>query len=176
MAVCRHLANRDGHHRHEPERTRWPSDRAGNPHLSYISRSGNLFYALRTTQSWQTQAVNTNWLGLCRDSSLALDSSDAPRIAYHVTYLPDNQNGPLAYEYLVYAQRIGADWQSQVIDSEWSGITGEQPSLIVDAADRPHIAYNYEPDYYFKHGVKYASWTGSDWKVEIVVETGNGDP
>jgi hypothetical protein len=138
-------------------------DRSGNPRLSYISLSQDLFYAWRTAQGWQAQAVNTDWSGLCRESSLALDSIDSPQIVYHI-----GRGHGAGYNGLVYARWTGSNWRSQVVDSPTNDRLGGHPSLVLDATDRPHIASVYEAWDSNYWSVMYTWFTGDNWETQTV--------
>ncbi|MBD3237787.1 MAG: T9SS type A sorting domain-containing protein [Candidatus Eisenbacteria bacterium] len=90
-------------------------------------------------------------------SSIDLDSSDYPHIAYY-----DNTNSDLRY-----ARWDGSEWQIEVVDA--AGAVGLWLSMAVDGHDRPHISYC---DYDL-YNLKYAYFDGSQWRIETVNQTGN---
>lgn len=58
-----------------------------------------------------------------------------------------------------------APWQIEIVDND--GSTGNWPSIVVDAANRPHISY------YSHTGSKlqYARMTGTGWDIQTVLDT-----
>jgi hypothetical protein len=129
-------------------------DSAGNPHVSYSH--GGLRYAVLTGNKWQIQAL---FSGSSPDSSsLALDSQGNP----HFAYSTDSR-------YIAYVYWNGTNLQDETVDKEDSvGVTPIYLSLALDSSDKPHIAYaNGE-------GLRYASWTGTKWNIQIVDSSFSG--
>ena len=56
-------------------------DSSGNPHISY-SNSLKLFYATKTSSTWNIETVDSNGTYVGGYNSLALDSSGNPHISY----------------------------------------------------------------------------------------------
>lgn len=84
--------------------------------------------------------------------SLAMDGSNRPVIAAQLA----------ADDTLMFARYTGSLWQVQTVDEY-----GRVPSIAIDAAGDPHIAYfNDETG-----ELRYASWTGSEWSSELVTAT-----
>jgi hypothetical protein len=131
-------------------------DGASNPHLVYYaSNTYDLKYAAWTGSDWEIHMVEeTGQVG--RHSSLALDDNDLPHISYYGAY----------NEQLSYAHYDGAQWSIQTVDDHGDCVTGTwtASSLVLDAANQPHIAY-----YDCMSGdLKYARWTGDAWSTRVV--------
>jgi hypothetical protein len=124
-------------------------DSAGRPHISYEKGSNvSIRYAHYDGVNWLPETVGYGW-----DPSMAVDSSDRPRIAY------SRWRGE-GYE-LDYAWFDGTVWQTSTVDADTYGIS--VPSLVLDAAGRPHISYQVEFD-----GLRYAYLDGSAWVTTTV--------
>lgn len=91
--------------------------------------------------------VAIGWASSGRGSSLALDPDENPIIAYQCFGLR--------------VLRYDDGWTTDVIESDWRG--GAHPSLAVDAAGNPRIAY-YDERYL---DLNYAVW-GSAWQTRTV--------
>lgn len=131
-------------------------DAAGHPHISYASTTEGLKYAYWTGSTWQIQIVTSDGGG---GTSIALDATGHPHIAYEFGRT------------LRYAYWTGSTWSVQVID--YLGDYGRVTAIALDAANRPHILYvTLTDDGLSNDYVKYASWTGSTWEIQLF---GNGD-
>lgn len=180
-------------------------DRNGNPRISYYDESNkDLKYAAWDGSQWVITTVDgnnykkgnqrgCNWDGdhgryqsssvdVGEYSSLALDSSDKPRISYY-----DKTNDDLKY-----AAWDGTKWVITTVDASkrdnddhswgwgWSwgsdhdsdytkyyhgtGKVGEYSSLALDSNGKPRISYYDETN----RDLKYASWDGSQWVITTV--------
>ncbi len=90
-------------------------------HISYCDQAnGALKYATRTGYAWSIQWVTHG--GGCGQTSLQLDSNGMPHIAY------------VGADGIQYVYMTGNDWKSQKV------VSGYAPYLVLDGADRPHIA------------------------------------
>ena len=102
-----------------------------------------------TTRDWSVETVDSSgtvgW-----SSSLALDGSDYPHIAY-------TADGTLKYAYW-----DGGAWQFETVDD--SASVGWYISIQLDSSVHPHIAYfdNTNDD------LKYTRWDGGAWQTETV--------
>jgi len=92
-----------------------------------ISHCNPLRYCTKVTGTWQTQQIDST--GLTTFTSLALDSSYYPHIAYRHAGL----------NYLLMANWNGSSWQIETVDPTPNA--GFYCSLELDSEDRPHIAY-----------------------------------
>jgi len=85
-------------------------------------------WTLPADGSWHTEVVQ--WEGrVGKYYSLALDSSDAPRI----TYYNSTEYG------LYYAWRTGSTWMAERVDTSY--MRGKHCCLAFDSNDRPGISY-----------------------------------
>ena len=124
-------------------------DSAGHPHLAY--GGDHLYYAWHDGTDWQIETVDPN-LGTGMFATIALDASDAPRIAYY------DREG----EELKYAYRDGS-WHTEAITAaNWCDEVGAS-SLALDGTGRPHIVYCGPTG-----DLRYTWHDGSDWQTEQV--------
>jgi|GEM_PF-2674340 len=100
---------------------------------------------------WVIDVVDTQ-IGHGAFSSIALDSSDQPRISYYDDFLGD----------LLFATCTAGSWDTEVVDE--SGNVGLNTSLVLDSADNPHIGY-FDKD---NGWVKYAYHNGTSWDITEV--------
>jgi PKD repeat protein len=105
--------------------------------------------------AWSANTVDSGWAGL-GDNSLALYSSDNPRIAYY-----DGANHDLKY-----AVWDGSAWKTVTADS--TGDVGRYTSLVL-VSGFPRISY-YDVT---NHDLKYASWDGDEWTNATVDSAGD---
>jgi len=106
-------------------------------------------------QTWFVEVVDPTEISSC--TSLALDSSGRPHIAY-----TDKTNSNLCY-----TRWNGTSWEIDTIVSVY--YFGAYPSLVLDSSDDPHISYTTGP-----YGdLCYASWNGSSWELETVDSCGS---
>jgi hypothetical protein len=129
-------------------------DSANDPHISYFEYDyGKLKYAYWNGYTWSTQIVDDPITGsgtVGNGSSIALDSSNRPQIAYRST-VPDQ---------LKFAKWNGTVWNIEVVDD----LPVLDPSLVIDDYDVPFISY-YDVG---SANLKYAVWTISLWYKETV--------
>ena len=116
-------------------------------YLIYASRNGSK-WILQIVDNWNFPNVNPQ--GSIGYNSLALDSKNDPYIAYIVT----DGNSHL----LKCAHMTEVNWSIQTVDYAING-----GSIALDSAGNPHIAYSGA-----NGELKYASWTGSTWKIQTV--------
>lgn len=128
-------------------------DSLGRPHVSYADRElGTLNYAKIGASDWVTDVIDTGMPSSFEHSSIALDASDAPHVAYY-------RGGDLHY-----ASLTGEVWSDVIVDSD--GTTGAFCSLAFDSQDAPHISYQSQTDYHFT--VRHATRPGISWEIEEV--------
>jgi len=124
------------------------------PHISYYNATQNsLQYAVLSGTTWLTSTVDTD-AGM--SSSLALDVSGHPHIAYHHTG-PSERHAVLS----------GTTWLIDTVDNA----VGAGESLAIDGAGNPHIAYCGFGQY---QGTNYVTWTPSGWTRTSVDVTNCG--
>ena len=90
-----------------------------------------------------------------RHTSLALDSSDDPRLSYF-----DQTNSDLRYAF-----RVGSAWTIEVVDPN---LVAGRTSLALNASDEPRISYL--AGTFLRCGIK----SGSSWAIEQVDSTMTG--
>ncbi len=120
-------------------------DRAGRPHISFNDASGRLQYASWTGSTWNIQMLDS---GAGLGTSLVLDNSDNPRIAYGGGFLK-------------YAEYDGKAWHVSTLDSGGAGLT---TSIVLDSAGHPCIAYT-GPS---QSSLKYAEYDGTAWHLQTI--------
>jgi len=101
-------------------------------------------------------APDMDWL----TPSLAFDSQGGPHIGYWAKNLGNDPR------YASWDEAQG-QWNSEIVDeSAWAG---RYTSLVLDAADRPHMSY-----YDISHAaLRYATWDGSQWLAQTVDSGGD---
>ncbi|OGD74813.1 MAG: hypothetical protein A2Y64_00400 [Candidatus Coatesbacteria bacterium RBG_13_66_14] len=108
-------------------------------------------------EGWESEYVDEDGGDVGWYSSLAIDSSDHPHIAYHC----------YSDESLKYARWDGSDWHIETVDDD--GSTGYCCALALDSHDWPHIAYYRSTG---DNTLKYAHWNGSAWVIEDLYTDG----
>jgi hypothetical protein len=117
----------------------------------------NLRYAVRLgTNNWHTETVIASGKnGLF--TSLAIDSSNRPHIAYF-----NDDNDDLKYTY-----KSGGTWYFSTVDTVNS--VGWYITMLLDSYDNAHISY-----YDYSNGnLKYATSKWNRWNVEIIDDAGD---
>ncbi len=138
-------------------------DTPGSPRLSYYDStgyySGSLVYAQRNGPGWITETVASgDRVGY--GTALAVDEQDLLHLAFYKS--PSTRDGALCY-----AHYDGTRWVSETVDAGRFEY-GDNPSLVLDAAGRPHIGYA-DSSYGHSSGVLfYASWNGTAWITQTV--------
>lgn len=162
----------------------------GNPRISYYyandasgSRTGDLKYAYCNTGA-ACLTTPTDWTVVTIDStgdvggytSIALDSSGNPRIAYY-----DFTNMDLKYAFCDANCQTASNWTKVTVDS--TGAVGEWASLALDATTNvPRISYYDRTPPTGQGSLKYASCDSScgaaaNWtKTEVANTSGTTDP
>lgn len=124
----------------------------------YDANLGNLKYAFNNNNAgWILEVVDSD-TNVGQYTSLQINSSDHPRIAYY-----DVENGDLKY-----AAFDGASWALETIDS--TGDVGQHTDLeLTTGSQNAAIAY-----YNVINGdLKFAAWNGTSWDIETVDSTGD---
>ncbi|MBI4655579.1 MAG: T9SS type A sorting domain-containing protein [Elusimicrobia bacterium] len=132
------------------------------PHISYweavTGDLDTLKYAKWTGSSWSIDNIYNN-AGDCSPTSIALDSSANPRIAYM---------GVATTGVLKYVKKVGSSWlAAETVDSGGTEQVGEYLSMKLNASGNPCISYCHRSSY-----LKYAKWSGVSWSTETVAELG----
>jgi hypothetical protein len=164
-------------------------DQSDNPHISYIdSTNYRLKYAYWTGSGWVSQTVDPISSAGPGATSISLDGTDYPHIAYQTlggrvryaywtgsewisqtvavgdspSLVLDSGGVPHVSYYgsegLCYAYLMGSTWITELVDSGESGL---YTSLALDSMEYPHISYGFGP-------LEYAYWTGSEWNIQTV--------
>lgn len=136
--------------------------RDGQPAVCYASDAGIHLATRDTTGTWTVQPIAAA-AGSAGDVALAIDGDGAGHVLVR-----DPFRNTLAYV----TDRSGT-WQSQAVpwrDAAGSGgFLGDGPSLAVDRAGRPHVAY------WTHAGIRHATLVDADWQIETVIAgTGSG--
>lgn len=125
-------------------------DGDGRPGISYYDDSERVLkYAHYDGSQWNVETIDTSAFSN-GETSLAVDSGDAPHISYG------------GFGELRYAHWTGTNWVTATVDSG-SGV-GQYTSLALDSNDRPHISYQDGGN----EVLKYAYWTGTAWAFDII--------
>jgi hypothetical protein len=128
----------------------------GEPRVTYDENgatNGSLRYVERTAWTWSTP-VN---LGNASYSSLAVDGQGNPKVAW---YDP-------ATRHVMYRERINNVWSTPVtVDA--IATAGQPPSLALDAAGLPRIAY-------YSNGLLLYSWRDASGTWSTTLVDANGD-
>lgn len=135
-------------------------DADGRPHTISIDPSGfgsdvGLEYGFFDGDNWTVQQVGSGPLMYEFGTTIALDSAGNP----HATFYNDQSAD------LMYASRTGDDWTVTAIDTE--GDVGLFADMLLDADDRPHVAY-LQMDGDSAGAIKYALFEDGAWSIEEV--------
>ena len=138
-------------------------DSKQRPHISYVdygsAKEARLRYAYWNGSAWTKKFVPLAD-GAAFYTSIALDRNDKPHISFYDYLAPDNE--------FVLRLRIttwnDTYWEVRTADDQDG--SGKFNSLAVDSAGNPQVAYANVKDP--NQGLRYARWTGSAWKSEIL--------
>ena len=130
-------------------------DPKGNPRICYTPRE--LKYAQWDGQQWKIQQIAAGTGSVEYNCSVIVASDGTPHVAWYHTRTADSSN----YLHLKYATMKDGVWMARTIDFE--GEDGKWNSLVLDPNGNPHITYSVFP----RGELKYASWTGKEWKIEL---------
>jgi hypothetical protein len=114
--------------------------------------SGTSHAALWTFENVEYHPSSSYWE---YDSSIAVTSDSAPRIAYSESDVN---------RMLTYATKNQTGWIKETVDT---GNDGYYPYLILDSSGRPHISYSIHDNLNIKKGLKYAFKDGDNWNIEM---------
>lgn len=151
-----------------PSNGNWNSmvlDSSGKLHISYRlgydNTGGGLKYAKESATGWSTDVVEKKKGAGLWGTSIAIDASENPHIAYH-----DQLTGKLRYAYWT-----GSRWKIETVDEIDGGAVGEYCNLALEADGTRHIAYRDVTN----GNVKYALWNPSteSWSLQTVDSSTN---
>jgi hypothetical protein len=130
-----------------------------NPHISYWDwENDNLKYAYHDGNNWQTETIDEGG----SNNSLALASTDSPRISY--------DNDGLKYAWCDMECHYSYNWHIETVETLPGGT---ESSLALDSNQNPHISYW---DWESVNGnLKYAYHDGNNWQIETIDEGGNNN-
>lgn len=101
-------------------------------------------------------------------TSIALDAHDNPFFSYY-EYLAPGSVQAIRLRSIFLANE---EWEVRVVDPTQG--SGKFNSIAVDSKGNPHIAYSNVK--YENSGLRYASWDGTAWKVDVIEGTRPGMP
>ena len=142
-------------------------DSAGGIHMVFPGASGSgcrLYYAQGVLGSWDVRVLPMAFNGRTRDeASVALDGQDCVHFAW-------SESTPNQGVSLLYTKGFPRGPEEiEIVDNE--GDVGRQPSLALDSAGYPHIAYRfYIPRIY--GDPRYAWKDNAGWHIETVDPVG----
>ncbi|MBN2005706.1 MAG: DUF11 domain-containing protein [Anaerolineae bacterium] len=122
-------------------------DSTGKPHVVY--GGDHLYYAWYDGSDWHKEIVD-DALGVGAYATLALDTHDAPNIAYY-----DRSQGILKF-----ARHVNDGWEIQNVISESASIWSL--ALALDAFDVPRVAYHQNME------IRYGQLTEGGWHTQKV--------
>ncbi|MCD4652448.1 hypothetical protein K8T06_00760, partial [bacterium] len=128
-------------------------DSSGYAHISYRdSLNDRLKYARETSSGWSIETLDTTRTG--NSTSLILDVSDYPRIAY--------SNSSASNKGLYYTYFDGSSWHYETVQNEHAAYTA---SIAINAQNDVSIAYFDSTDSMLKYAVR----DGGNWTIETLV-------
>ncbi len=132
----------------------------GQPHLTYYDdRTGRFKHATYVGDTWQLEVVDrAGNFGLA--SAMALDANGQPHLSFCRITSDDCAE-------LLYATLQGSAWQMEAVDIGL-GRDIDRPSLLLDAAEQPHLAYHINNPANNRVGLYYAHLSGTVWITETV--------
>lgn len=163
----------------------------GQPSVACVTRSGkrnNLTWALQLAQwngtEWELEYVTAGSptqnqsMGTIRDPALAFDAGGSAYIAY-----TDSTDDIPSVLRLARRSAGESSWQTENVDEQYdptgnSFVNHRPPSLACDpVTGYPGITcsiYGNDRDTgdYFLHELRYASWDGDSWSVEVIDDDG----
>ena len=139
----------------------------GVPRVVYVDQGNNVMkYAEKTFAGWNIENVSSLLTGNVNFSTgdIGFDINKVTGVPHIVSPSPG-----FVFNSLRYATKVGTNWVTEVVDTLPLGTTGWTPSIAVDNAGNPHVAYFDSTDI----DLKYAKRVGGVWNKETVDATGN---
>jgi hypothetical protein len=138
-------------------------DSKEHPHISFIGYGTNLNYARWNGNAWEKQHIPIRARTIAYNTSIALDAQDHPSISFYEELGQDDNKLRLRI-----VRWEDGYWKSSTIDSDYG--SGKFNSMAIDSAGRPQVAYGNVS--YENAGLRFASWLGQSWKLEILEGAG----
>jgi len=136
-------------------------DSSGNPHISYGSIRGKLFYAFLKENKWIIEEIDRDII-IWESTSIAIDKNSNPHICYYDISRDDAW-------FLKHAYFDGRKWKIEIIDPDLIGFYNSKgASIVIDDLGRIHVAYFGWKGW----DLKYAYFDG-EWHIEKVDEEGD---
>ena len=138
-----------------------------HPHVSYLGYGdGQLKYARWTGTTWQKQSIPIRAKNISFYTSIALAAGNRPSITY---YEYEDAGGEQEL-HLRDVTLNGSQWELRTVDPAPG--SGKFNFIASDSHGALHVAYGNVK--YENASLRYASWNGSAWQVEIL--EGAGQP
>lgn len=140
-------------------------DSQQRPHISYLDYgAGRLKYAHWTGTAWEKQTLQIPAKQISFYTSIALGSNDTPSITYYEYFGPDGEQEL----HLRDVSWNGVEWELRTVDPTPG--SGKFNSIVSDLAGDLHVAYANVK--YEDASLRYATWNGRSWNVEILEGAG----
>lgn len=137
-----------------------------HPHISYIEfGTGRLKYAFWDGNQWRKEPLMIQAKLISYNTSIVLDREDRPVISLYEEY-----GLGLEKTFLRLVSWNGQYWELRTVDTDEG--SGKFNSVGLSSTGTPMIAYGNVK--YENASLRFAYWTGSSWKVEIL--EGEGRP
>ena len=129
-------------------------------HVGYFDGSTDTVrYAHKDGASWFVEIVDHTTGDDHEYVSMDLDSNDMPHFAYVDIPVPENYT-------LVYTNKTGGTWDSQVVRQVESGSWALPGiSIVMDSQDKPRIMWS---GFGNLVGIHYLEWNGTSWSDEVM--------
>ena len=138
-------------------------DSKANPWICFNGH-GSLFVAQLRKSQFQIQPIAPHTGTLSYSCSVALSRDDSPAVTWYHEKTPDGVN----YLHFKFAFLKDNAWRAKSVDSEMQ--TGKWHSLKYDSQGKATFVY----DSFIAGTVKFASYDGSKWNIEVIDTRGKG--
>ena len=131
-------------------------DKEGTPHAIFSNEFGGnweIYYVTWRYETWSLPRNISHTSGISGNPRLAM----APDGTLHAAWA-DTTPG---YSVIYYARRLGNYWVNNRIPSARGGA----PTLVVDARERIHVAWQDQDTPFGAFDIYYSCWDGSDWSL-----------
>ena len=137
------------------------------PHISYLDYgTGGIKYAYWNGTTWQKQRIQIVAKEILFYTSIALAPGNLPHITYYEYFGPDGDQEL----HLRDVSWDGGQWEVRTVDATPG--SGKFNSIAADNSGTLHVAYGNVK--YENASLRYATWNGRSWDVEIL--EGAGQP